>query len=120
MEHTIPNFRTGMRHEVASQPIVRDPILDDPRFQALVRSRRVGAWSLTLLMLIVYFSFILTLGFWPSLLGRPIYQGLPCTWGIPIGFGMFAFTFCLVAVYVAYANTTYDRLIGQIKQGDAQ
>ena len=38
------------------------------------------------------------------------------TVGIPIGFGMFAFTFALVALYVHRSNTVYDRLIAGIRQ----
>jgi uncharacterized membrane protein (DUF485 family) len=99
------------------RPVTTNPILDDPRFQAFVRKRRAFSWSLTILMLIIYFAFILTLAFPPALLGRPIHPGSPTTWGIPIGFGMFAVTFLLVAVYVIRANTVYDAAIHEIKQG---
>jgi uncharacterized membrane protein (DUF485 family) len=65
-------------------------------------------------MLAVYFAFV------PALLGRPIVDGYPATWGIPVGFGMFVFTFALVAVYVARANTTQDRAVSEIRQGARQ
>jgi uncharacterized membrane protein (DUF485 family) len=82
-----------------------------------LRARRAFSWTLTLVMLIVYFAFILTLAFWPALLGRPIVQGYPTTWGIPVGFGMFVFTFALVAVYVARANSSFDHAISEIRNG---
>nr|WP_259460815.1 DUF485 domain-containing protein [Paraburkholderia sp. BL23I1N1] len=101
-------------------PPPANPLLDDPRFCALVRARRTFSWTLTILMLTVYFAFILTLAFAPALLGRPIVDGSPATWGIPVGFGMFVFTFALVAVYVARANTTQDRAVNEIRQGVRQ
>jgi uncharacterized membrane protein (DUF485 family) len=117
VEHTASSFPPASSSESASRPVTANPLLEDPRFQALVRSRRAFSWSLAILMLIVYFAFILTLAFYPSLLGQRISSGSPTTWGIPIGFGMFALTFLLVAVYVWRANTVYDAAIGVIKQG---
>ncbi|MGN5476615.1 DUF485 domain-containing protein [Cupriavidus basilensis] len=38
--------------------------------------------------------------------------------GIPIGFGMFAFTFALVALYVHRSNTVYDKMIASIRNGE--
>ncbi|WP_429304012.1 DUF485 domain-containing protein [Paraburkholderia sp. GAS199] len=101
-------------------PPAANPLLDDPRFRELVRKRRTFSWTLTVLMLTVYFAFILTLAFAPDLLGRPIVQGYPATWGIPVGFGMFVFTFAIVAVYVARANTFHDRAVNAIRQGARQ
>jgi uncharacterized membrane protein (DUF485 family) len=101
----------------APRSVVANPILNDHRFQTLVRNRRAFSWSLTALMLFVYFSFILTLAFSPGSLGRPIVDGQPATWGIPVGFGMFLLTFVLVAIYVIRANTTYDAAINKITQG---
>ena len=120
MEHTVPAYQAASRHGTADRPITTNPLLDDPRFRALVRSRRTFSWTLTVIMLAVYFAFILTLAFEPALLGRPVTQGYPTTWGIPIGFGMFVFTFALVALYVVRANTTYDRAVSQIRNGDLQ
>lgn len=121
MEHGAPTYLMSERLVAAEQPLpAANPLLDDARFLALIRARRKFSWMLTILMLTVYFAFILTLAFAPALLGRPIADGRPATWGIPVGFGMFVFTFALVAVYVARANTTHDRALNQIRQGDQQ
>jgi uncharacterized membrane protein (DUF485 family) len=105
------------RYVAADPPLPANPLLEDPRFRALVRARRAFSWVLTILMLAVYFAFILTLAFAPALLGRPIVDGSPATWGISVGFGMFVFTFALVAVYVARANTVHDRAVSEIRHG---
>ncbi|MFM0211556.1 DUF485 domain-containing protein [Paraburkholderia sediminicola] len=117
MEHTVPTYQAAEPHGAADRPVTANPLLSDPRFIALVRTRRAFSWTLTILMLIVYFAFILTLAFSPTLLGNPVTQGYPMTWGIPIGFGMFVFTFVLVAVYVVRANSSYDRAISEIRNG---
>lgn len=117
MEHTVPTYQAAARHGATDRAITANPLLNDPRFIALVRTRRAFSWTLTILMLIVYFAFILTLAFWPTLLGHPVAQGYATTWGIPIGFGMFVFTFALVAVYVVRANSSYDRAISEIRNG---
>jgi uncharacterized membrane protein (DUF485 family) len=117
VEQTAPEYRSDELNAGALRTVVVNPILNDPRFQTLVHRRRAFSWSLTVLMLSVYFAFILTLALSPALLGRPIVDGSPATWGIPVGFGMLAFTFILVAVYVVQANTVYDSAIREIKLG---
>ncbi|WP_408368346.1 DUF485 domain-containing protein [Paraburkholderia sediminicola] len=117
MEHGVPTYPMSARYVAAAPPPAANPLLEDPRFRAFVRARRTFSWMLTILMLTVYFAFILTLAFEPALLGRPIVNGYPATWGIPVGFGMFVFTFALVAVYVARANSIHDRAVSEIRQG---
>lgn len=99
-------------------PVVPHPMLSQPRFEHLQRARRRFSWSLTAAMLLVYFGFILTLAFRPDLLALPLTPGQPMSIGIPIGFGMFAFTFALVAVYVHRSNTVYDKMIAEIRKGE--
>ena len=97
-----------------------ETLATDPRFQALLSSRRRFTWGLTVLMLGVYFGYVLALAYRPDLLGARLVASQPMTVGIPIGFGMFAFTFGIVAVYVHRANSVYDAMIRDLRQGDAQ
>ena len=96
------------------------PLLRDARFRQLVTRRRRFAWSLTAIMLVLYFAFILSLAFSPAWLGQPIVPGRPTTWGIPAGFGMFVATFALVALYVWRANSMHDALVASIRDGGGQ
>ncbi|WP_321908274.1 MULTISPECIES: DUF485 domain-containing protein [unclassified Paraburkholderia] len=118
MEHPIPAVAGAAMESMAAPALAAHPLLDDSRFRELVRKRRTLSWSLTFLMLAIYFAFILTLAFSPSLLGTPIMAGEPTTWGIPIGFGMFVLTFVLVAVYVHQANSVHDGMAAAIREGD--
>ncbi|AOK02862.1 DUF485 domain-containing protein [Burkholderia vietnamiensis] len=96
------------------------PLLRDARFRQLVARRRRVAWSLTAVMLALYFAFILALAFSPAWLGRPIAPGRTTTWGIPVGFGMFVATFALVALYVRRANSVHDARVASIRDGGGQ
>ena len=98
-------------------PVVPHPMLSEPAFARLHRTRRRFSWWLTAAMLAVYFGFILTLAFRPDLLALRLTPGQPMSIGIAVGFGMFAFTFGLVAIYVYRSNTVYDRMIHDIRTG---
>lgn len=120
MEHPVPAIAGAAMESMAAPVPAAHPLLNDARFRELVRRRRTFAWSLTFLMLVIYFAFILTLAFSPRLLGTPIVSGEPTTWGIPVGFGMFVLTFVLVAVYVRQANSVHDGMAAAIREGDGQ
>lgn len=107
----------GTDADDANPPFVPHPMLARADFQTLHSARRRFSWTLTAIMLIAYFGFILTLAFRPDLLAIPLVAGQPMSVGIPVGFGMFAFTFALVAVYVYRTNTVYDRMIDNVRAG---
>ncbi|QET05776.1 DUF485 domain-containing protein [Cupriavidus pauculus] len=119
MTHTAPTMSAAARHphDATPPPVAPHPMLGQPAFERLQRARRRFSWTLTATMLAVYFGFILTLAFRPAWLATPVAAGYPTTVGIPIGFGMFVFTFALVAVYVYRTNTVYDRQIAALREG---
>ena len=98
-----------MNHELV------DRVKNDPNFQKLVRERSKFAWKLTIAMLIVYFSFILTIAFNPSALGTPLGDDTVTTVGIPVGIAIIIFAFGLTGIYVKRANTEFDDLTQKIK-----
>ncbi|PHR58076.1 MAG: hypothetical protein COA44_03995 [Arcobacter sp.] len=93
-----------------------ESIKNDPNFQELTKKRSTFAWKLTISMLIVYFAFILTIAFYPSLLGTPISEGSVTTLGIPVGVAIIIFAFTLTGIYVRRANSEFDGLTQKIKQ----
>jgi uncharacterized membrane protein (DUF485 family) len=81
-----------------------------PVFRQLASERtRLGA-GMSVGMAVAYFSYIVTIAFWPRLLGLPLWNGTVITWGIPIGVGIIALGFVLTAVYVRRANSRFDHL----------
>ena len=91
----------------------------DPKYQQLKRSRSGFGWLLTILMLLVYYGFIGLIAFDKEFLARPIGHGVT-TLGIPIAFGVIAFTIVITGLYVRRANGEYDSLTAQILEDAAR
>ena len=53
-----------------------EKIEQDPNYQELVRRRSSLGWSLTMIMLIIYFGFILLVAYAPKFLGTPLGTGV--------------------------------------------
>jgi uncharacterized membrane protein (DUF485 family) len=118
VEHTLSSHGAYGHEEAAPAADPPHPMVGNPQFTALVRKRRAFSWGLTGLMLSAYFAFILSLAFNANWLGVPVTQGEPMTWGFPVGFGMFIFTFALVAIYVARANSVHDAMVKACAKGE--
>ncbi len=89
-------------------------ILASDDFKALVRKRNSVSLTLTAIMLIVYFGFILIIAFDKSLLAAKI--GEHVTVGLPIGIGIIIFAWLLTGVYTWWANNRYDRVVRDMKK----
>ena len=80
-----------------------------PAYQALKSRRTRFGWTLTLLMLVVYYGFVLLVAFDKPLLAQRLGSGV-MTLGMPIGFGVILFTIAITAYYVRRANAEFDAL----------
>ncbi|WP_426419719.1 DUF485 domain-containing protein [Bradyrhizobium genosp. A] len=85
-------------------------IQDHPTFRQLASERTRLGVSMSIVMAAAYFAYILTIAFWPRLLGHPLWDGTVITWGVLIGVGLIALGFLLTAVYVRRANSRFDSL----------
>lgn len=90
-------------------------ILEDPDFIELVETRRRLTLRLSLIMLVIYFSFILTIAFKPHILGTPIGDG-PTSLGIVIGIAIILTAFALTGIYIKISNSTFDALTHKARQ----
>jgi uncharacterized membrane protein (DUF485 family) len=95
-----------------SDPVV-DKIQKNPKYQELRRKRSGFGWTLTLLMMVVYYGYIALIAFDKSFLAQPIGAGVT-TLGIPIGMGVIVFTVVITAIYVRRANSEFDALTAEI------
>ena len=93
----------------------QDRVLRNPKFQELVASRNSFAWTLTAVMLVIYFGFILLVAFDKPLLATKIGDSTVSV-GIVIGLGVIVSAFVLVAIYVARANGRFDALTREMRQ----
>ena len=85
----------------------------NPKYHALRRKRNVFGWSLTALMLVVYYGYIALIAFDKQFLAQPIGAGVTSL-GIPIGLAVIIFTIVITGIYVRRANGEYDRLTAEI------
>ena len=90
-----------------------ETIQRNPKYQELVRTRSSFGWTLSAITLIIYFGFILLIGYAPKFLGIPMGHSV-MTIGLPIGLLVIVSAFVLVGIYVRRANSTYDSLIRDI------
>lgn len=92
-----------------------EKIKANPDYQTLVKKRSSFALLLSTAILVVYFAFILTIAFNPSLLGTPLAEGSVTTVGIPVGIAVIIFAFVLTGIYTNRANGEFDDLANKIK-----
>ena len=85
----------------------------NPKYHELKRKRNGFGWTLTVLMLVVYYGYIALIAFNKPFLAQPIGAGVT-TLGIPIGMGVIIFTIVITGIYVRRANGEYDRLTAEI------
>ena len=95
-----------------SDPIV-DKIQTHPKYLELRRKRNGFGWSLTLLMMVVYYGYIALIAFNKPFLAQPIGAGVTSL-GVPIGLGVIIFTIVITGIYVRRANSEFDSLTTDI------
>ena len=102
---------------------MRDPVIEtiqnNPAYQELRRKRNRLGFSLTLLMLVVYYGYVALIAFDKELLAKPIGAGVT-TLGIPIGMGVIIFSVIITGLYVRRANNEFDQLTRDILKGIKQ
>jgi len=89
-------------------------IQSNPKYHRLVKRRDSLAWTLTVLVLVIYFGFILLIAFAPGFLTQPIAADSVIPVGMPIGVGVILASCLLTGIYVYRANRTFDPLIQEI------
>ena len=101
-----------------SDPMV-ERVQRNPKYQQLKQARSRFGWTLTILMLIVYYGYIGLIAFDKEFLARPLGTGVT-TIGIPIGMAVIVFTIAIVGIYVRRANREYDALTRDILEDATQ
>lgn len=89
-------------------------VAESARYQQLVRERSRFSWTLTGIMLAVFFGYILLIAFAPHILAQRISGAT--TLGIPVGIGVIVVGIILTGIYVHRANTRFDPLIREIAE----
>ncbi|WP_442881024.1 DUF485 domain-containing protein [Aromatoleum sp.] len=86
----------------------------NPRFAELVEKRTKFATTLSLVVLVLFYGFVLLVAFAPDLIGMRLSEGSNLTFGIAAGLFQFVFFWVLTFVYVRRANGEFDDINNEI------
>jgi uncharacterized membrane protein (DUF485 family) len=87
-------------------------IESDPNFIKLVHERHSLGWTLTIIMLVIYYGFIALVAFAPSVIAVKLAGSI--TLGIVIGLAIIVAAIVLTGFYVMRANSDFDDLTAAI------
>jgi uncharacterized membrane protein (DUF485 family) len=94
--------------------LISGKIMQDPRYIDLVRRRARLAWTLSIIVCLMFYGFILLIAFAPGFLTAPIASGSVIPVGLPMGVGVILGSCLLTGIYVYEANSVFDPIFEQI------
>ena len=104
--------RSGSKPEPKIQKNPRD-LISSPDFKHLVSRRWTVSFALLGALFVIYYGYILLIPYAPAFMSARI--GEVTTRAIPLGLGVIVVAFVLTAVYVAWANASYDPEVDRLK-----
>jgi uncharacterized membrane protein (DUF485 family) len=84
----------------------------NPDFIELIRSRRTFGWTLTAIMLVIYYGYIALVAYDKPLIAQPLFGAV--TVGLVVGIGVIISAVVLTGIYVLRANGKFDELSRRI------
>ena len=90
-----------------------DRIRKNPKFKELVSKRERLAWTLTGIVLVLFFGLFLTVAFNPGVLAIRLGDSFVTT-GLVVGLFQFILFWVLTAFYVVRANSEFDTLTEEL------
>lgn len=88
-------------------------VVASAEFKALVRRRWTVSLVLLVLLFLSYYGFILLIAGNKEFVSQKV--GESTTLAIPLGVGVIVFAWLLTAIYVAWANKSYDPEVERLK-----
>jgi len=89
-------------------------VKSNPKYHELVSKRSSFGWFMAILMLVIYYGFILVIAYSPTSLAAKVGAGATMSIGMPLGVAIIVSAFLLTGIYVARANSEFDRLTHEI------
>jgi uncharacterized membrane protein (DUF485 family) len=83
-------------------------------YRELTHKRSRLSWSLTAVMLLIYFAYIFGVAFAPGFMAEPVAEGAVTSLAIPLGVAVILIAIALTGLYVWRANGEFDRLTRKI------
>ena len=91
-------------------------IESDPSYLRLVKERKSFGWTLTIIMLVLYYGYIALVAFDPTMIAVKLSGSI--TIGIVLGVALIVVAIILTCIYVLRANSLYDDLTKAIVAAD--
>ena len=89
-------------------------IRENPAYARLVQARSRLSWTLSAIVLVLFYGLILVIAFNPKMTGVPVAEGSMVTVGVVIILALFVLFWGLTAWYVRRANGEFDSLTRQL------
>jgi uncharacterized membrane protein (DUF485 family) len=89
-------------------------IQKNPKYLELARRRGRLAWTLSIIVCVIFYGFILMIAFTPDILTTPISANSVIPLGLPLGVGVIVACCLLTGIYVYEANQVFDPMFKQI------
>lgn len=89
-------------------------VRQNPKFHDLVRRRSRLALTLSAIVLVSYYAFMMVVAFAPQLLRAPLGEDSALSVGFPIGAAIIVVSWLLTGVYSHFANGVFEELNDQI------
>ena len=86
----------------------------DPRYLELASRRGRLAWTLSAIVCVIFYGFVLMIAFAPALITTPISSGSVIPLGLPLGVGVIVLCCLLTGIYVYESNTKFDPMFEEI------
>jgi len=96
--------------------LIASKIQSNPKYLKLVKQRDTLSWTLSALVCIMYFGFIMLIAFAPGIITQPISDTSVIPLGMLLGIGVILASALLTGVYVYKANGTFDPIVQEIVQ----
>ena len=90
-------------------------LIESPDFKALVRKRWTVSFALLAVLFVGYYGYILLVATNKAWVSQPVSEGSVVTRAIPLGIGAIVLAWILVAIYVWWANASYDPEVKRLK-----
>lgn len=93
---------------------ISNKIQQNPKYLELASRRGRLAWTLSAIVCVIFYGFILMIAFTPGILTAPIAEGSVIPLGLPMGVGVIVVCCVLTGIYVYESNQVFDPMFEEI------
>lgn len=94
--------------------LISNKIQKNPKYLELASRRGRLAWTLSAIVCVIFYGFILMIAFAPAVLTAPIAAGSVIPVGLPLGVAVIVVCCMLTGFYVYESNQVFDPMFEEI------